>query len=124
GINAIWALAKLVDRLQGMTNYDRGVTVNVGTFHGGQAKNTVPERAEALVDLRFVRVRDGEALLAAMHQAASDVERAVPGVRMVVEGGIARTPLERTPENVALYAEYAAAARQSGLGSDEAALIA
>src|SRR5690606_20066573 len=46
GINAIWALARLIDRMQQLTDYDRGVTVNVGLVHGGEARNTVPGAAE------------------------------------------------------------------------------
>jgi glutamate carboxypeptidase len=53
GANALWALARFVDRAQGLTDYARGVTVNVGKVTGGTSKNTVPDEAEALVDLRF-----------------------------------------------------------------------
>ncbi len=42
GVNAIWGLARLIDRLQGLTDYDRGITINVGLVSGGEAKNTVP----------------------------------------------------------------------------------
>ena len=51
GANAIWALAKFVDAAQQLTDYARGVTVNVGQFTGGTSKNTVPERAECKLDL-------------------------------------------------------------------------
>src|SRR5207244_5556207 len=42
GRNAIWALARFVDRAQALTDYARGVTVNVGTIQGGTARNTLP----------------------------------------------------------------------------------
>src|SRR5215467_76910 len=44
GANAIWAIAKFVDAAQQLTDYARGLTVNVGQFSGGTSKNTVPER--------------------------------------------------------------------------------
>jgi glutamate carboxypeptidase len=123
GINAIWALSRFVDVAQKMTDYERGVTVNVGKFTGGIGKNTVPERAEALVDFRFLTGSDGEAVLAAMRAAAAAAAASVPGARIDVAGGISRMPLERTDASARLLAEYGASARAAGLGSDEAPLI-
>jgi glutamate carboxypeptidase len=68
GANAIWALARFVDRAQSLTDYARGVTVNVGSITGGQSKNTVPDLASSVLDLRFERIADGEATLAALHE--------------------------------------------------------
>lgn len=121
GKNAIWALARFVDRAQELTDYERGITVNAGKFTGGQGKNTVPDAAEALLDFRFVTTRDGEATMAALQQAAALA--AVPGTHIELSGGIARTPLERTAENVALYREYAKCAKSAGLGDGEAPLV-
>ncbi|MCW5804473.1 MAG: M20/M25/M40 family metallo-hydrolase, partial [Deltaproteobacteria bacterium] len=71
GANAIWALSRFVDAAQRLTDYARGVTVNVGAFSGGTSKNTVPERAECSLDLRYETVADAEALVAALRTAAS-----------------------------------------------------
>lgn len=123
GANALWALARLVDRAQGLTDYARGVTVNVGKVTGGTSKNTVPDRAEALIDLRFETRADGEALVAAIRKAAEESAASVQGTRIEIEGGIARLPLERTDASVRLMESYGEAAKASGLGSGEAALI-
>ncbi|CAN5905184.1 M20 family metallopeptidase [soil metagenome] len=123
GANALWALARLVDRAQGLTDYARGVTVNVGKVTGGTSKNTVPDRAEALIDLRFETRADGEALVAAIREAAEESAASVQGTRIEIEGGIARLPLERTDASVRLMESYGEAAKASGLGSGEAALI-
>jgi glutamate carboxypeptidase len=123
GANAIWALARFTDRIQSLTDYDRGVTVTVGKFTGGQGKNTVPDRAEALIDLRFISRADGEALVRSVEDAARDAASGVPGTRIELSGGIARFPLERTAESAALMAAYGAAARAVGLGDGEAPLI-
>jgi glutamate carboxypeptidase len=123
GVNAIWALAKFVDAAQRLTDYPRGCTVNVGTLAGGTSKNTVPERAECLLDLRYETVADADALVAALCAAAAAAATAVQGARIEVTGGINRLPLERTPASAALREEYAACARTAGLGDGEAALI-
>lgn len=123
GANAIWALSKFVDAAQAMTSYERGVTVNVGQFSGGTSKNTVPERAECKLDLRYQTVADAEALVADLRAAAAAASSAVPGVTLEVQGGVNRLPLERTPASEALRDEYAACARASGLGHGEAPLL-
>jgi glutamate carboxypeptidase len=123
GRNAIWALAVFVDLAQRLTDYDRGLTVNVGKVSGGYGKNTVPDRAEGLVDIRFCTRDDGERLVGSLREAAELAQSAVPGTRIELDGGIARLPLERTEKSLALYSAYAACARTSGLGGGEAPLI-
>lgn len=121
GANAIWALSRFVDAAQRLTDYERGVTVNVGQLTGGTSKNTVPERAECALDLRYETVADADLLVAALRAAAEAA--AIPGVRMEVTGGANRLPLERSAASAALRDEYAACARASGLGDGEAPLL-
>jgi glutamate carboxypeptidase len=123
GANAIWALSRFVDAAQNLTDYDRGLTVNVGRVTGGQGRNTVPDRAEAQLDLRFTTRADADRLVAAVHAAAETAAASVAGTRFDVQGGIARLPLERTEDSARLYAEYAACAKAHGLGDGEAPLI-
>jgi glutamate carboxypeptidase len=123
GANAIWALARFVDAAQRCTDYARGRTVNVGQFTGGTSKNTVPERAECVLDLRYETVADAEALVGELRAAAAAAAAAVPNTRVEVSGGIRRLPLERTEASAALRDEYAACARAAGLGDGEAALL-
>jgi glutamate carboxypeptidase len=123
GANAIWALAKFVGAAQTFTDYARGVTVNVGMFTGGTSKNTVPETASCMLDLRYETVADAHALVDGLRAAASDAAAAVPGVTIEVAGGANRLPLERTAESARLRDAYAACARAEGLGDGEAALL-
>jgi glutamate carboxypeptidase len=124
GVNAIWAMARFIDRAQALTDYARGVTINVGVINGGEAKNTVPDRCEVDLDFRFEKIADGRGTFAALEAAAAQAAASVAGSSLVVSGGPKRLPLERTAENVALYEAYAAHARAAGLGSEEASLIA
>jgi glutamate carboxypeptidase len=121
GANAIWALSRFVDAAQQLTDYAKGVTVNVGQFSGGTSKNTVPERAECKLDLRYSTVADAEALVLGLRAAAEAA--AIPGVHLEVQGGVNRLPLERTDASAALRDEYAACARAAGLGDGEAPLL-
>ena len=121
GRNAIWALARFVDRAQRLTDAAAGLTVNVGTIGGGTAKNTVPDRAECQVDLRFLTPEDGARLEAALATAAA--EAAVEGTRLEVRRTAGRDPLVRTEASAALAAAYGACQRAAGLGSGEAALM-
>jgi glutamate carboxypeptidase len=123
GVNAIWALSRFVDRAQGLTEYDRGTTVNVGRIAGGSARNTVPDAARAEIDIRFTSREDGDALVAALAAAAVDAGASISGASIELSGGISRTPLARSPASEQLYAEYAACAVGSGLGGTEAPLV-
>jgi glutamate carboxypeptidase len=121
GKNAIWAVARFVDRAQALTDYSRGVTINVGRIEGGTSKNTVPDRATCDLDLRFETTADGDALVLALKTVAAEV--GVEGTRITLSGGIARVPLERSEASVALMKSYAKWANASGLGDGEAPLI-
>ncbi|HEY2367275.1 MAG TPA: M20/M25/M40 family metallo-hydrolase [Polyangiaceae bacterium] len=121
GKNAIWAIARFVDAAQKLSDYARGVTVNVGIVSGGTSKNTVPDEAKAQLDLRFETIADGEKLVSELRLAAD--AHGVEGVKIEVTGGVARQPLERTNGSVELMAAYGECATKSGLGMSEAALI-
>ncbi len=118
GANALWSLARFVDRAQQLTDYAKGVTVNVGKVSGGQGKNTVPDAGEAQLDIRFATRADAEALVAALRQATIDA--AVPGTRLELSGGPSRLPMERSDESVALMEAYLKHAKAHGLGGGEA----
>ncbi|MCS6913521.1 MAG: M20/M25/M40 family metallo-hydrolase [Myxococcales bacterium] len=121
GANAIWALARFVDGAQRLTDYDRGITVSVGRIEGGCSRNVVPDRAEALLDVRFVTAADAAAIEAALRQEA--IRAAVPGTQVELHGGVTRQPLERTPGSMRLLADYGRCQREAGLGSAEAPLL-
>jgi len=93
GINAIEEMAHQVLRLQGMTDYERGTTVNVGWIQGGTRTNIVPDRAQIRVDLRVRTAAEGERMDAAIR----GLQPVLPGARLTVEGGPSRPPMEEGP---------------------------
>ena len=122
GTNAIWALARFVDAAQSLTDYERGVTVNVGTITGGSSKNTVPDHAECVLDFRIVQRADGGRVMTELGAAAEKIARG-SGARIELEGGVRRPPLERSDASVALYRRYAACAAAETLGDIESPLL-
>lgn len=52
GISALRQMAQEIERIEGWTDRDRGLTFNAGLADGGSAINTVPERASAWIDMR------------------------------------------------------------------------
>ncbi len=122
GRSAVWALARFVDRAQSLTDHERGVTVNVGVFQGGTAKNIVPDRAAADVDLRYATEQDGDLLYRGLEAAAQEAAAAVDGTRIQLVKTAWRPPMVRSPASAALAAEYGLCQEEAGLGSGEAPL--
>jgi len=123
GANAIWALARFIDRAQRLTDLARGTTVNVGRVSGGTSKNTVPAAAECGVDIRFVSPDAADTLMGALREAAAGAAAEVPGTSIELSGGVSRLPLTRSDAAVALKDAYAVHARAVGLGDGEAKLL-
>lgn len=72
GINAIEAVSHRILKIQGLTDFERGVTTSVGLVNGGTAVNTVAEFCEASVDFRFPTKADGQAT----HDAIKEIVEA------------------------------------------------
>lgn len=83
GANAIRELARVVERIESLTDYEREITFNVGVVKGGTTVNTVPAHARCQVDTRAWNTRDfawaRDQVLAQAHQVS------VPGCRVEVE---------------------------------------
>lgn len=120
GVNAIAALCHLVRRVEALTEYDRGITANVGLIEGGTAKNTVPEHAKCIIDTRFLTVADSKEVFAALRALAADPwDDAVPerlrAATVVLGGAITRPPMESSAASQALRRRYEAHAAATGL---------
>lgn len=115
GANAILELSRQVLHLQGLTDYARGITVNVGRIQGGTAANVVPAVCEAQVDFRVATVADGRWL----ENAVRSIQSVDPRCKIQIEGGLNRPPLERTPAVVGLYQTARALASSVGMDLGE-----
>ena len=73
GRSAIKELAYKIVEIEAMTDYESGVTVNVGVVSGGEARNTVAPCAEAFIDLRYPEPAQGVAASARFEEIFGQV---------------------------------------------------
>lgn len=101
GRNAIRELAHQVLALEAMTDYARGITVNVGRVEGGTTTNVVPEQAALFGEFRTPTA----ALAAELRQRMLTLEAVTPEVRLDIEAWVKRPPYERTVRTAQLLAQ-------------------
>ena len=115
GRSAVAELARTIVKIEAMTDYGRGVTLNVGTIRGGTRPNVVPEEAEAEIDLRFADPADADELERALLGLRPEGE----GVEVEVAGGVNRPPFERSEAGMALFERARSVAAEVGLDLEE-----
>jgi glutamate carboxypeptidase len=99
GVSAVEELAHQVLRLEAMTDYERGTSVNVGVVQGGSKVNVRPAAAWANIDLRVCTQKEGER----MSEAILGLRPQNPKASLVISGGINRPPWEFTSSGEALF---------------------
>jgi glutamate carboxypeptidase len=114
GVNAIEELALQIARVSGWNQPRQGITVSAGVIEGGTRSNVIPERAQAIVDVRAANTRGMHAL----ERKFRSLRPALPGARIEVSGGFNRPPMERKA-SAALYAKARAVARKMGIDLGE-----
>jgi glutamate carboxypeptidase len=112
GVSAIEALARKIQRLHRLTDYDLGTTVNVGLAQGGTAVNTVAARATAAIDVRFPTLNIMEKVLGEVHEICRCCELPGSEGRILREGNF--LPLEQDEKSRELLEAYGRSA--AGLG--------
>ena len=86
GVSAIEAMARKIQRLHKLTDYDLGTTVNVGLVQGGQSVNTVAPRAIAGIDVRFPTLNIMEKILGEVREICNCCELPGSDSRILREG--------------------------------------
>ncbi len=100
GRNAVLEAAHKAIALTALNDRWPGVTVNVGTVHGGMRPNVVAETAELEVDLRATTRADIEAAEEAIREIAAN--STVPDVTATVTRRARWWPMEKTAGTAAL----------------------
>lgn len=111
GVNAIVEMARLVQRLYQLNDFDTGITVNVGLIEGGISPNTVAPTSRVVVDVRVPTAAAGTRV----ENAIRSLKPGSESVRLEVEGGFGRPPMEPSPRNQTLWSLAARKGRELGL---------
>ena len=99
GRSAIRELGNIIQTLEAMNDFRRGVSVNVGVVKGGTKPNVIAEEAYAEVDLRVPTHADADELVPKILNLPSRTE----GVSVRVVGELNRPPYEKSNAGAALY---------------------
>jgi glutamate carboxypeptidase len=91
GRSAVVEVARHVIALEGMTDYARGITMNVGRIKGGTADNVVPEHCSATIDMRIATMADAKEMDARLRSLKSYN----PDVSVEITGSLNRPPFEK-----------------------------
>ena len=115
GASAILELSYLIQALYALSDPARGITVNVGTIDGGLHPNVVAPRSRAVVEVRVPNHEDARRV----EEAILALEPVTPGVKLRVEGGMGRPPMEPTPRNRRLWRAAHGLGKELGLDLEE-----
>ena len=111
GASAIQEMALVIQALHALTDFEQGITVNVGTVSGGTGVNVVAAECRASVDVRVATLSDGRWV----NDVILGLEATTPGTRMEVEMVLDRSPMEATPRNRILWEAIQGCGRRLGL---------
>lgn len=115
GANAIAEIAAKVTALHALTDYETGLTVNVGVIRGGERGNVVPAFAECQVDIRVPTRPMMEHVQAELKRITETVT--VRGTKTTLTGGFKHDPMEFTPGVQRLFALLERAGAEIGVES-------
>lgn len=110
GRSAILEMARQIVRIESRTDYDRGITVNVGLVNGGTGVNVISAECSAEIDLRVPDPRIAEE----MCHWFLNLEPIGPDVEVKVEGGMNRPPYQKDTGIAELFGRAQAIYREIG----------
>ncbi len=91
GLNAICKMAEVVTKINALNGQRAGVTINVGSIHGGEAVNIVPDLCVCHLDVRIPTNNDADWVRNNL-QAISEAFNAQTGYKLTVHGAFDRKP--------------------------------
>lgn len=115
GKSAILELAQQIIKLESLTNYRLGTTVNVGVIRGGSKSNVVPDYAVAEIDFRVETDEEAERLVDIME----NLQPLTDGVEIKVSGELNRPPMVKTEKTEELFRKAQEAGALVGLNIGE-----
>jgi glutamate carboxypeptidase len=116
GRSAIREMARQILDIEAMTDYDLGLTLNVGVVQGGTRPNVVSYEARAEVDMRVPNPEVAEAAVARV----MGLRPYDPDVTITVTGGLNRPPYEKSEAIAALFGKARTLAAEFGFDLQDA----
>ncbi|MBT7163149.1 MAG: M20/M25/M40 family metallo-hydrolase [Victivallales bacterium] len=119
GINAIRELARKIEQIEALTDYERDLTANVGFVRGGQAVNQVPDEAMIGFEIRAFdpagmgQLRQALMRLCSEGTVRSPADGGLPKLELRECGGY--PPWPRNPDTDTLAERYSACAQRHGV---------
>jgi glutamate carboxypeptidase len=111
--SALLELAHKIIALEGLNGLAPGLTLNVGKASGGSGANVVPEKAEALIDVRLPDAEAERDLLKEVERITGQVQ--IVGVSSRIERTSGRPPMPVSRGNQALYNKLSQVAAGAGI---------
>ena len=99
--SAILELSRKIIEIEKLNNPPKQRVVNVGVVEGGIGANTIPEKAQALIDTRYLTERDGEQCMEALLKIAEQC--LVPQTRGILQTTSSRQPMLQSIQNTVLF---------------------
>jgi glutamate carboxypeptidase len=118
GHSAIVELAHQITAISKLNDLRSGVTVNPGIVRGGTRTNVIAAEAVVEIDVRIQKASQARGLDRKLRALRPRDKRC----KLIIEGGINRMPMERTPGVAALYKRAKGIAQQIRWKLKEAAV--
>lgn len=99
GISAVREIAHQILAIESLTNYQEGITANVGIVKGGSRPNVIPDCAEVTVDFRYKKIEQARSV----HQFMNNLKSHISGTSFNLEILIEKAPFEKNEQNQRLY---------------------
>lgn len=115
GASVMPVLSDVIQKLYALNDWDKGITVNVGTVNGGIRSNVIAANCEVTVDVRVLTHQDAEFV----EESILNIKPAAPGTRLEITRTRSRLPMEPTPRNQLLWDRARDLGRKIGLELEE-----
>jgi glutamate carboxypeptidase len=113
GVNALYELAHQMLQTRDLSDPATGLKMNWTLARGGSNRNVIPAEAEAVADVRVLRVADYDRIEAAVRERAK--KQLLPESKVELAFERRRPPLEASPASVAMAKHAQGIYRELGL---------
>jgi glutamate carboxypeptidase len=113
GVNALYELSHQILQTRDLSNPATGLKMNWTLSRAGMSRNVIPPAAEALADVRVLRIADYDRIEEAVRERIK--KQLVPEARVEMIFERRRPPLEASPASVALARHSQAIYKELGM---------